>query len=85
MKGKPFKSDGADLTVGEAISNILSYDKTAGKFKVYALAKKFMDQDTVDLDKADISLIKTAIEKTETYIHNAITGGLIEFLTETKD
>lgn len=84
FKGESLKNEaGEQFTVGEAISNILSYDKMGGKMKCYILAEKFYKDKEVDLDAADLIIVKAAIEHTEIYVNN-ITGQLLVLLENYK-
>lgn len=85
LKGQPFKDGVDEVTVGTALSNIMSFDKGAGKFKGYILAKKLMEGKDIDIDKADLALIKKAVETTEVYASNILLGFLIETLDEIKE
>jgi hypothetical protein len=86
LKGEPFKDGTDDLTVGVAIANILSFDEAGGRHKTYVLSKKFMDAgDVVEVDSADLAIIKKACETTKFYQTSAVTGFIIEVLENVKD
>lgn len=77
FKGEALKNEqNQNFTIGEAISNILLLDKMGGKMKCYILAQKFYTEKSVELDEADKALVKSAIERTETYT-NIVTGQLL--------
>jgi hypothetical protein len=85
LKGEPLKNeDKLPLTVGETLSNIMTNYKAGGKMKTYILAKKFMDNDEVDLDEADFSLVKTACEQDESYLSSIVSGQILVYLNELK-
>lgn len=75
------------FTTGEALSNILLYDKAGGKMKCFILAEKLYKNKSVEVDEADLSLIKESIQRTELY-NNIVNGQLlivIEDLKESKE
>ncbi len=79
LSGKPYTSDGKELTVGNVIAEALAGDTTGGKFKLYTLAQKFWNEPEVEVDAADLGLIKTAVENTKTY-NNIIIGQVLGLL-----
>lgn len=82
LKGEPLKNEDKEpLTLGEVISSIMTWHKTGGKMKCYILAEKFAKDGIVDIDKADISLIKDAAEATEIY-NNMVTGQALILLDD---
>lgn len=85
LKGESYVNGKDKLTLGDAIANILSYDKTGGKYKMYKLAEKFASGDEIDIDDADYALIKKSIEDTECYRDNFLCGSLIDVLINAKD
>ncbi|MBU1096834.1 MAG: hypothetical protein KKB34_10165 [Bacteroidetes bacterium] len=64
------------LSLGEALSNILLNDKVGSKMKCYILAEKFFKDNTVEIDEADLSLVKESIQRTELY-NNLVNGQLL--------
>jgi len=64
------------------LGNILLSDKTGGKMKLYVLATKFSQDKEVELDKADLELVRNAVSKTE--IYNALVAGQIEVILSEK-
>ena len=78
--------DGKFYTVGIALSNILLGAKQGGQMKLFTLAQKCFSDEFVEVDKADISLIKKAIEDADKErFNNLITGQLLIMLDELKD
>lgn len=74
FKGGTIKSfEGEELTIGEAISEILLMDKAREKMKLYILAQKFATEKELELDKADENMVRQAIEKSD--IFNALVIG----------
>lgn len=66
LKGDPMKDEGGEeLTIGKMISAVLVEHRAGGKMKMFILAQKFFQDDEVELDKADLKLVKDAIEKSE--------------------
>lgn len=64
LDGKPLKTDKQeDLTVGKAVSAILTLDKNEfiEPMKAWILAQRFYSQAEVDLDRADFASLKDAI------------------------
>lgn len=82
-KLKDLKGKDIDLTIGEAIGNILLAHKAGGKMKMYVLAQKMVKDGKVEVDDADFELIKGAIEVTEAYV-NLVSGQLLVLLSELK-
>lgn len=64
------------LTMGEVLSNILLNDRVGSKMKCYILAEKFFKDETVEIDEADLSLVKDSIQRTELY-NNLVNGQLL--------
>lgn len=68
LKGKELP-----LTVGEYVGNILANSK-GDKLKLFVLAQKFASSENeIDVDDADMVLVKKSIEITE--IYNALVAG----------
>lgn len=81
LAGKDLLDGEHPLTLGAAISYTLSNNDTGGKMKMYTLATDFYSKPSVDIDMADLALIKDAVEKTKAY--NSFIAGQILFLLET--
>lgn len=79
LKGEAYQSEGADLTIGAVIAEALAVDQTPGKMKLYVLAKKFYDGGKVEIDSADATLVKKAVENCKSY-NNLILGAVLEAL-----
>ena len=78
---KPLKlSDTENLTLGRALSEMLLEYKPGGKMKMLLLAQKAFEGKSLEVDEADLSLIKSAV-KESTYGGNLI-GGQVELLLE---
>lgn len=72
------------ITIGYYLSEILLLDKTAGKMKAFILAQKFATTDEVEVDSADLTMIKNAVEKNESF-NNLILGQLLVLLEDIKE
>lgn len=79
LKGEAFKNGTEDVMVGNVIADILSVSKAGGKMKMYALAQKFFQGGDVEIDAADMALVKNAVESTEGY-SNVVLGFILTFL-----
>lgn len=73
-----------DLTVGQAISNILVSSETGGKMKLFVLAQKFYNDNVVDIDAADVELTKNTIESSKVYTA-LVSGQLLVLIDSLKD
>lgn len=73
----------SELNVGDAIANILASSETGGKLKLFILAQKFATEDQVEVDSADLGLIKTAVESSKVYTV-LVTGQVLQILEEVK-
>ncbi len=81
LAGSPIKKeDGSAFTMGEGLSNILISCETGGKMKLYALATSIYKDKQVEIDEADLVLIKDAVKATK--IYNALIAGQIEGMLE---
>lgn len=85
MKGGGLKADDTVLTVGEALSNIMIMSKSGGKMKTFILAKRFIRDEKLDLDKSDFNLVKSACEVDESYQGSIVTGQLLVILNDIKE
>lgn len=84
FKNEVLKNEqGANVMVGEALSNILLSSKTGGKMKCFILAQKLFTEPEVEVDESDLSLIKQAVEATE-ICNNIISGQLLVILENIK-
>ena len=85
LEGKELKNhDGKPFTVGEGISSVLISAEIGGKMKMFVLAQNCYKDETIDVDKADLELIKKAIEATKIYTV-LISGQLLSILSEIKE
>ena len=68
LAGKNIKFEAGFFTIGKALSNILLEAKEGGKMKMFSLAQKCHDEKVIDVDDADLAILKTAVENTQQYI-----------------
>lgn len=81
LAGKEIKDpDGKGFTLGQALSNIVVADKAEGKMKLYVLGTKLYQDKMVEVDEADLNLIKSIVKKTEAY--GALVAGQCEVILE---
>lgn len=80
LQGKNLQAEDGDLTLGKALSNILISTKEGGKMKLFLLGKKLYEAKNVEVDSADLALIKNAVISTE--IYTALVSGQCELLLE---
>lgn len=74
------KNGSKNFTFGEALAHILIESKVGGKMKMFALAEKFhSSKGNVELDEADVSLVRDAVESTGLY-NNLINGLILKAL-----
>lgn len=84
LTGKTYETPEKEpLTLGMVIAEALASSETAGKMKSYILAKKFYDQTSVEIDAADLSVIKKSVEACRSY-NNLILGQTLSLLEEIK-
>lgn len=69
------------FTIGKAIANILlaSKNKKNDAFKLYALAKRFYESNSIEIDDADFGLILDLIKEDQSY-GVLINGQILELL-----
>lgn len=88
LDGKPLKDeDKKDFTLGQALSNILLASKTKGGMKIFLLAKKCFEEKELEVDGADLALIKNEVKTSDAYGGVLVTGQcelLLESLKEEK-
>ncbi len=83
LSGKELKDGNEPLTLGIAIANILLTSKVNGKMKMFVLAQDFYNKESMEVDQADLSIIKKAAEETEGY-NTIVTGQLLLILESIK-
>lgn len=85
LSGKETKGeDGKIFTIGRAISDILLAAKEGGKMKLFVMAQKFHTEKEVELDNADLELIKKSVETSSVY-NNLVTGQILVGLSKLKE
>ncbi len=83
LKKEPYKDGDINLTVGMVIAEALAGDRTGGKMKLFLLAQKAFDNETIEVDAADLGLIKHAVEQCVSY-NNVIVGQALAAIEEAK-
>lgn len=87
LKGDNIKDpDDNEVTYGVALSNIIVGDKTAGKMKSIVLGTKLATaKGPIEIDEADLTLLKKSCENTEVYTNNLIPGKCLLYLESLKE
>ena len=80
IKGENLKNEDKDFTLGEALSNVVVNAKEGGKMKLYILGTKLYQEVEVEVDDADLNLLKSVVKSSEVY--NALILGQCEMLLE---
>ena len=81
LKGEDMKEpDGEVFTLGKSLGIIVTNAKEGGKMKLFLLGTKLYQQDTVEVDEADLTLLKNVVKSTEAY--GALIAGQCEMLLE---
>jgi len=89
LDGKALKTEGSELTVGNAIASMLLAPRSEreiyhfDKVKSFVLAKKFYSDDEVDIDDADNKKLTDTIESDSTF-GPVVSGQILLLLNETK-
>ncbi len=71
------------IIVGMVVAEALAGDRTGGKMKLFLLAQKAFDEAELEVDAADLALIKRAVEQCTSY-NNVIVGQALAALEEAK-
>lgn len=79
LAGKEIKSPDGVFAIGTALSNILIEAQEGGKMKLFILAQKLFNDKEVEVDEADLGIIRKAVENTKQY-NNLVTGQLLQML-----
>lgn len=81
LAGKELKNEkGEVVTLGKALANVMVASPEKGKMKLYILSTKMYKDKSIDLDEADLALVKRAVS--EATIYNALVLGQIEVVLE---
>ena len=81
LDGNPLKdAEGAVVTVGSVLANVMLGTKAEGKMRLYNLAQKFYNDKAIELEAPDLALVKKAVQENETF--NALVLGQIELLLQ---
>lgn len=73
-------SDNKAFTLGKALGNIIVGSEEQGKMKLYILGTKLFQNKKVEVDEADMNLIKKVVASTKVY--GALIAGQCEQLLE---
>lgn len=80
LAGDYLKVGDKDFTLGQALANIVVGDGTGGKMKLYTLGTRLYQNDSVEVDEADLALIKAAVKVSNAY--GAVVVGQVESILE---
>lgn len=81
LKGDNLENeDKQPLTLGYALANIIISSEVGGKMKLYAMAQKAFTSNELDIDAADLTLIKEAVKNTK--IYTTLVAGQVELILE---
>jgi hypothetical protein len=80
LAGKEIVIDDKKFTLGQALANISINAKEGGKMKLYTLATKLYSDKDINVDEADLSLLKNVVKTSEVY--SALVLGQCEILLE---
>lgn len=76
-------ADGKKLTLGGVLAESLATTTEGGKMKTYTLAQRCYAGGEVEVDAADMALIKKATEACKSY-NNLVVGQALALLEEAK-
>jgi hypothetical protein len=81
LAGKEILDENKEVfTFGQALANIVVSAKEGGKMKLFLLGTKLFQNDKVEVDEADLTLLKSVVKSTEVY--GALIAGQCEQLLE---
>lgn len=82
LSGKPLQNNEKKVvTLGEVLSNVVIASEEHGKMKLFLLAKKFFEQESIDLDASDLALVKKVVSNSRAY-GGTLVLGQVELLLE---
>lgn len=73
------------LTIGESLGNIIVSHEIGGRAKLYSLGVDLFKKEELEVDSADLILLKEAVEKTKVYSSAVVTGQLLVLLENIRD
>lgn len=76
LEGRPYKMGDHELTVGKVLAEALSQSETGGKMKMFLLAKRCWEDAEVEVDAADLALVKRSLESSKAFT-NIILGQVL--------
>lgn len=81
LDGKPLKdAEGVEVTVGGVLANVVLGAKQEGKMRLYNLAQKFYNDESITLEAPDLALVKKAVQENESF--SALVLGQIELMLQ---
>ncbi len=85
LAGVQYKdASGNPVTLGMVIAESMAAETTGGKMKIYALATAAYSGKTMEVDDADLALIKRVLETTNVFNSAIINGQALLMLEEVK-
>lgn len=84
LDGKDIKHPDGVFTIGRALSNICLENETGGKMKMFIMAQSFYKGEDIEVDKADLLILKNAVESYTKY-NNLVLGQLLIVLNGLKN
>ena len=86
INGAPQMAGGREMTVGDVISSILTTKKIEqfSTLKAYALAQRFYQATSTDLDDSDYSSLREIVERNDQYIP-LVLAQVLQVLIEAKE
>lgn len=81
--GETMKAGDDDLTLGMAIANVLVMATEGGKMKLFTLGQAAYAANTLEVDEADLTLIKRSVESSNAY-NNLVLGQMLVLLEDVK-
>jgi hypothetical protein len=88
LAGEPLVVGEEVYTLGQALSNITMLAEEGNKMKLFILAQKFFEQDSIELDASDLVLVKKVVANSKAYPGVLVLGQcalLLEGLEEIKE
>jgi hypothetical protein len=84
--GLPQLTGGRQMTVGDVLSSILTTKKLDqfNTLKAYALAQRFYNSESTDLDDSDYSALREVVEKNDQYVPLVLVQ-VLQALMDAKD
>jgi hypothetical protein len=81
LSGEVLKVGDETLTVGKALANIVVSAEQGGKMKLFILGTNLYTKEELEVDSADLNLIKDCVKTTKVY-GGSLVSGQLELLLE---